>query len=254
MNRPTTALGAIFLLAALMGSGTPARAHRLDEYLQATTIALGASHIEVQMRLTPGVAVFSRAFALMDANGDGALSEAEKQGYAERMSGDLSLTVDGARSPLRLLSWEFAAIPEMKAGRGEIELAFTANVPRRNGKRKLVFENHHQSRIAVYLVNCLVPGAPTIQVTGQQRNYLQSHYELDYAQTGVAANLASVSPHAGVPGTKAIPLIAPLLLVGSLAYWRLRQRTEAGKRVKMRQESADDGETMSPEESEGKSG
>ena len=36
---------------------TPAFAHRLDEYLQATTIAVEKDRLVLQLRLTPGVAV-----------------------------------------------------------------------------------------------------------------------------------------------------------------------------------------------------
>src|SRR5438445_315766 len=50
------------------------------------------------------------------------------------------------------------------------------------GRRKLVFENRHQSRIAAYLVNCLAPRDAEISVTGQNRNYEQSFYELEYSQ------------------------------------------------------------------------
>ena len=41
----------------LLTFGTPASAHRLDEYLQATTISLEKNRVQAQIRLTPGVAV-----------------------------------------------------------------------------------------------------------------------------------------------------------------------------------------------------
>ena len=48
----------------------PTRAHRLDEYLQATTIAVEKDHLVLQLRLTPGVAVARQVLASLDANGD----------------------------------------------------------------------------------------------------------------------------------------------------------------------------------------
>ena len=54
MKTRLAAAGAILLLA-----GTPASAHRLDEYLQATTISVEKDRVQAQIRLTPGVAVFS---------------------------------------------------------------------------------------------------------------------------------------------------------------------------------------------------
>ena len=181
-----TRLAIVCLL--LLAVGMPASAHRLDEYLQATTISLGQDRIQAQMRLSAGVAVFPGVFAAIDSDGDGALSAAEQRAYAERVLGDLSLTVNGTRVPLRLISCNFGKTEEMKEGRGDIQLEWSAAPPRTGADRKLVFENHHRSRMAIYLVNCLVPSDPSLQVTGQQRDYLQSRYELDYVQAGLPAS------------------------------------------------------------------
>lgn len=73
----------------------------------------------------------------------------------------------------------------MQGGLGEIQLEFDADLPPGGPNRTLIFENHHQSRIGAYLVNCLVPNDPAIQIRAQHRNYQQSFYQLDYAQAGV---------------------------------------------------------------------
>jgi hypothetical protein len=204
--------------ALLLAIGAPASAHRVDEYLQATTISMEQHRVQAQMRLTPGVAVFHRVFGDMDANRDGILSEAEQKGYAERVIQDLSLTVDGSRLPLRLISSRFAATAEMKEGRGEIQLDFQAETPQGGPDRRLVFENHHQSRIGVYLVNCLVPSDPTVQVTGQKRNYQQSRYELDYTQAVVRSEAPFASLRSGNWGWLCA---AALLLIAPFAwFWR----------------------------------
>ena len=164
---------------------TPTLAHRLDEYLQATTLSIERDRVQAQISLTPGVAVFPMVLAKIDTDTDGVISDAERQTYAERILHDLSLTVDGDRLRLRLVSSEFARTEEMKEGRGDIRLKFNADLPRSGPNRRLIFENHHLSPIAAYLVNCLVPRDPGIQVTAQKRNYEQSFYQLDYAQAGV---------------------------------------------------------------------
>ena len=51
-------LDAPFAGVLLLSYGAPASAHRLDEYLQATTIALEKNRVHAELRLTPGVAVF----------------------------------------------------------------------------------------------------------------------------------------------------------------------------------------------------
>jgi len=48
-----------------------ASAHRLDEYLQATLISIQRDHLEVSMRLIPGMAMSAAVIASIDANSDG---------------------------------------------------------------------------------------------------------------------------------------------------------------------------------------
>ena len=217
MKTRLAAAGAILLLV-----GTPAAAHRLDEYLQATTISVEKDRIQAQIRLTPGVAVFPIVLANIDTDADGVISEAEQRAYAERVLGDLSLTIDGDRLRLRLVSLNFAKIEEMKGGLGEIQLEFRADVPTGGTNRRLMFENQHQSRIGAYLVNCLVPGDPDIRITAQSRNYQQSLYHLDYMQADGRSgprSSASWSSSWGWLGTAALLLFAWFAFV-----WR-RART-----------------------------
>jgi hypothetical protein len=172
--------------AILFLAGMPALAHRLDEYLQATLISVEKNRVQAQMTLTPGIAVYSAVLAKIDTDADGVISETERRAYAERVLGDLSLAIDGHRLTPQLLSLHFPSIDEMKEGLGQIQLEFNADLPRGGLNRKLVFENYHQSRIAASQVNCLVPRDPDIRIVAQNRNYSQSHYELDYAQAGVS--------------------------------------------------------------------
>ena len=175
------ALSAVIVLSV----AAPAFAHRLDEYLQATTFLVEEDHVELQMRLTPGVEVFDRVLAAINATGDSVISEPEQRGYAEQVNRDLSLKIDGHRLQLRMLSFTFPAPKEMKEGLGDILLNFQADLPQGGINRRLTLENHHLNGISVYLVNCLVPSDPNIQITAQDRNYDQSFYQLDFTKTGV---------------------------------------------------------------------
>jgi hypothetical protein len=208
-----TGLTAAFLLLAAI----PASAHRLDEYLQAALISVDGNGIQVEMTLTPGVAVFPAVLAGIDTDRDGILSDFEQQAYAARVLRDLSLAIDGHRLTPRLVSMKFPAIDEIQQGRGAIEIVFRADAPARRGSRTLTIENHHQSAIAAYMVNCLVPQDPDIRVIAQNRNYSQSRYELDYAQTGTLSLAAF-----GEAGW----LVAPaFLLMARFVYlWRRRER------------------------------
>jgi hypothetical protein len=202
--------------------GMPASAHRVDEYLQATLISLDSNQdkdqVEAFLRLTPGIAVSSQVLARIDTDGDGIISEIEKRTYAERVLSDLSLTVDGHRLTPRLVSMDFPEVEQMKEGLGEIRIAFTAALPAGGANRTMVFENHHQSQIAAYLVNCLTPRDPNIRVIAQNRNEDQSFYQLDYAQAGLRPEPLYLKWWPGVRGWNGWPVAAALLLFGVVVF------------------------------------
>jgi len=204
--------------ALLLAVATPASAHRLDEYLQATTIAVEADRIRTELRLTPGVDVFPAILAAIDRDRNGVFSEAEQRTYAERVRRDLSLSLDDDRLALRLVSSAFPTIQEMSHGLGSIVLAFESNVPHAGAERTLVFENRHLSGIAVYLVNGLVPTDPDIQPGAQRRNRHQSHYELDYVQAGITPPTQSTALLSSAPNWLALATLSLLATVTML--WR----------------------------------
>jgi hypothetical protein len=171
---------AILVLAAM-----PARAHRLDEYLQGTIVSVEKNRLHAEMLLTPGVAVFPFVMAGIDTNGDGVISADEQRAYAARVLSDLSFTIDGHRLTLSVISMQFSSVDDMKEGRGGIQFDFDAELPRGGRNRRLTIENRHLSRIAAYQVNCLVPQDPDLRVASQVRNYSQSIYELDYQDSSV---------------------------------------------------------------------
>jgi hypothetical protein len=171
--------------AILLASRAPARAHRLDEYLQATLLSVSKQAVTAQMTLTPGVAVYPVVLAELDTDADGVISASEQRAYGERVLHDLLLTADGHRLTPRLVSLAFPSAEQMKEGLGEIRVGFAADLTRGGLTRKLTLENRHIAGISAYQVNCLAPDDPDIHILGQRRNYTQSFYELDYAQAGV---------------------------------------------------------------------
>ena len=177
-------IAAVAILLCLEGI---ASAHRLDEYLQAAILSVEKDHVQVSMRLIPGIAVSSSIIASIDSNGDGVLSDTEQKAYAERVLGDLSLAVDGHRLKPKLVSADFPPVEQMKEGLGEIHIEYTADLPSGGPHRRLILENHHQNQNAAYLVNCLVPRDHDIQIVSQSRNEQQSFYQLDYLQAGVSS-------------------------------------------------------------------
>lgn len=172
-----------FVLACLLGllGVTTTVAHRLDEYLQATTLSLESDRVTLQLRLIPGVAVAAKVLRAIDTNGDGIITDVEKEHYENRVRHDLLLTLNGKILTLRLVTASFPLVGEISQGMGGMLLAFEGRIPPDRSDFRLRFENQHQPTLSVYLVNCLLPENSAIHIVDQSRNYKQSVYELAFA-------------------------------------------------------------------------
>ncbi len=211
-------IGTAFATVILLAFGNPAFAHRLDEYLEATTISLEKDRVAAQIRLTPGVAVFPLVIATIDTDHDGVISNAEQRAYAERVLADLALSIDGDRLRLQLVSTTFPKVEEMREGLGDIQVDFAAVVPAYGPRHKLVFDNHHLNPVATFLVNCLAPSDPDFQVISQSRNYEQSHYQLEYSQSDNRAGPFSLAWWSGGRGW--LGFVGLVLLLRFATLWR----------------------------------
>jgi hydrogenase/urease accessory protein HupE len=184
---------AVAMLVTLFSMATPAFAHRLDEYLEAATISVTRGRVQLRLRLVAGVVAAPKVLALIDANGDNVLSDPEQRAYAERVRRDLSLAIDGRAVALTLVSKSFASVGEIHEGLGDIILTYEANTPAEDASHRLTFENHHQTAIATFLVNTIVPDDSAIHILAQDRTRNQSSYQLDFA-VGSAIAVASEFP------------------------------------------------------------
>lgn len=190
-------------------------AHRLDEYLQSTLISIEKDRVVGHMYLTPGVAVFSPVFAMIDTDRDGVVSESEQRAYANRVLQEVSLKIDGELSAIRFVRASFPEMEEMKQGRGYMQVEFEASLPRGSRNRKLVFSDQHAPDISAYLVNCLVPRDHDIRITDQKRNFPQSVYQVNYVVESSGPDGMSLwwSPSPLWIGTAVFLLTTPLALL-----------------------------------------
>jgi nickel/cobalt transporter (NicO) family protein len=147
-------LGPIWLLAATL-SAQEASAHPMDEYVQNTYIDLAPDSTTLQVDLTPGVLVAPEVVALIDADGDGEISEAEGEAYAnDAVLRDVSLAVDGEPQPLTLVDSSFPTPLDMGAGMGTIRLWVVPETPAGSpGDHSLSYRNDHEPVNSRYLVN-----------------------------------------------------------------------------------------------------
>ena len=190
------------LLLALLALPVRASAHQLDEYLQATLVAIGPTEIRLQINLTPGVAVAEQVLGLIDRNRDGTISTNESAAYAELLKRDLIVQLDRRNVELRLAACYFPEPEVLQTGWGiiQVEYSVTPGVLAAGG-HKLTLENRHLPGASVYLFNAVRPESPSVRITAQKRNENQSTGEIAFdfhpppntsKTVGVLASLAAL--------------------------------------------------------------
>lgn len=178
---------AVWLLA-LIALPSAARAHRLDEYLQATIVSIEPNGIRLLMNLTPGSAIADEVLSRIDWNRDGLVSASEEATYCELLRRDLALRLDRAGVELALVAAEFPAPAELRTGAAIIRVEFAASpAPLAAGPHALAFENRHFAGVAAYLFNAALPPSPSIEIARQQRNDEQSVGEIEFEVAGASA-------------------------------------------------------------------
>jgi len=170
-------------VAALLVCSAQLSAHRLDEYLQAARIGVGADSLHLEMSLTPGIAVADRVIREIDRDGDGVIAEAEQRAYAERVLSAITVRVDEA--PALRLSLAGSSVPDpatIRSGNGVISIRFEAPFSRLSaGPHRVLFRNNFAGDASVYLANALVPDDDRVAVTGQERRVDQSELTIAFS-------------------------------------------------------------------------
>jgi hypothetical protein len=186
----SAAAAAVTVFAACFG-GKPVSAHRLDEYLQAARIAINPGRVQVELDLTPGVAVAERVIRRIDIDGNGTLTPNEQERYARDVLSGVRLDVDGRSLVTRLASWRFPGASAMRSGDGTITLDLEAEFEATPGPHRLTFRNDNDRSIAAYLANALVPSSDSIAIHAQDRDVAQS--SLSIAFTADASDVHAIT-------------------------------------------------------------
>lgn len=167
------------LVLSLAGN---AAAHRLDEYLQATLIGIARGSVDLEIQLTPGVAVLPVVMSEIDGDRDGRISTGEARAYATRVMREVELRVDGRPASLSLVGSAFPTVEEMSQGLGTIRLKLRASrVEGDSAIHELRFINRHLPQVSVYLVNCLAAPGDGLTVGRQQRDAAQRSIAFGYS-------------------------------------------------------------------------
>jgi len=173
--------GAAILAAALLVSNGGVSAHRLDECLQASRLAVEDGRIDLEVSLTPGVEVAEALIGDIDRDRDRVFSASEQQAFVSRVLMDLDVAHDS--HPLDLAPGT-ATFPEPEAvlrGEGTIHIRSLARLDAQApGPHHVTFTNRHQPDVSVYLANALVPASPRVAVTRQRHSSDQRELTIDY--------------------------------------------------------------------------
>jgi hypothetical protein len=187
-SRGSSRAACVLALTVAGVGGTDVSAHRTDEYLQAARIAIDPGRVQIELDLTPGIALAEAILADIDRNRDGSQSPEEQRAYGSLVLSALDLEVDGTRLPLRLDASGFPASDAVRRGEGTIRLHATAILPRLStGFHQLLFRNRHHPDRSVYLANALVPETYRVEIGTQRRDGDQSELIIDYVVRGAPA-------------------------------------------------------------------
>ena len=194
-------------------------AHRLDEYLQAARLAIDPERVQLELDLTPGMALAPALLTDIDPNRDGSVSDGEQQTYSRLVIGALELAVDGTPVPLQLATATFPATDAIGRGEGTVQLRATAMLPPLgNGVHHLTFRNRHHPDRSVYLANALVPESNAVAITAQRRDGDQSALTIDYELRHTPGTSRAAWLLSGIA-------LASLLLATAVRVVRRRPRT-----------------------------
>src|SRR5262245_31912660 len=109
-------LGVIVVVATALTA--TASAHRRDEYLQATRVAIAPMRVALQLDLTPGIAVADAIAGEIDRDRDGIVSAEEQRAYVDTVLHALQLDIDHQPIALHLVSSTFPTPDAFTRGEG----------------------------------------------------------------------------------------------------------------------------------------
>lgn len=171
------------LVVVLAAAGGDAKAHRLDEYLQATRVSFARDQLAIDVDLTPGISIASGVIAMLDANADGTIAPAEADAYGRAVLSDVRVSLDGNPVGMTLAAIDVPALDEMRNGTGTIRLHAAGSVTAGAGRHSLELVNNHRPETSVYMVNALVPGDGGIDIMSQTRDPRQREFRAEYGVT-----------------------------------------------------------------------
>ena len=200
--------------ALVVAMSVTASAHRRDEYLQATRIAVEPDRVQVELDLTAGISVAEAVSRDIDRDGSGVISGDEARRYATAVVKAVRLDVDRRPLQVELINVTVPELGAIRNGEGVIRLELSARLPAlAAGAHQIFFLNAHRADIGVYLANALAPVNPRIAIVAQRRDVAQREITIDYALTA-----------SSVTGARMLLPLGALVVLSLAAFGWMRER------------------------------
>ncbi len=156
-------------------------AHRRDEYLQAARIMIDPDRVQIELELTPGIAVVDGIVPAIDLDANGIIDTSEWRTYTQHVLEDLTLDIDGRPLRLAVVIEVTPTMASMRDGEGAMRMNLMATLADlTDGPHRLHYRNTHRSDIGVYLANALVPTSDQVRITSQHRDGEQHDLAIVY--------------------------------------------------------------------------
>lgn len=223
-----------FILAAgiaALGLAMQAHGHRTTGLLQASLVDVLPSQVGVEVTLVPGIDIAHSVVALLDTDGDGALSEGESDAWAKGFLADQSVLADGKSLPLKLVGVWASSLAEMAGGHAEIVVNFTAELGEfSGGAHSIACINRYEPISSAYQSNGLVPKAPSVRISSHRRDERQQELTLEVEFSGDASQAVATVPveHRSLAG----PSITTVALILGMGGGGIAGAVFAGRRMR----------------------
>ncbi len=197
----TAAIGGAVLLTP-----TPADAHPLDVYLQASYITVQSTGVGIEVDISPGTEVAADLVARLDTDHDGKFSDEEGRAFADVVVADLAVSVDGTSLPITIANVGLPTYKATAAGYGTVKIVATAPGPVSTGTHTVAYENRSRASKSVFQANAFLQDGLRARVGTQERDADQSTLTFPVTIEG-GADGSATSPAEG-EGSGTLHLVA----------------------------------------------
>ncbi|GII00077.1 hypothetical protein [Planobispora takensis] len=176
----------------------PVRAHPGDEVVQQVYLTPTASHLAVELDLTPGVLVAPAFARTVDADGDETITAGEAAAHAAPVTSALDLRVDGRAVPLILTGRVYPAYRLLAAAGGAVTVELIATLP--PGARSVVLTDRYRPGRTTVQMNALVAKTDPAPLDGITRADQGRTITLTLARPGDGTRTTGGMETPGEPG------------------------------------------------------